>query len=349
MYDLIDAQRKIAPEALSLIERRYLVLKEIRSSKIAGRRMLANKLDLTERTIRNDIEFLKDEHLIDVNPMGMTITDIGIEILDTLTSYIIQITGLSSMQKLLASQLGIKQVFIAPTSCKKSSHALEDLGRVASKYFLDQVQEDGIIGLTGGYTLKFFAEQMSEKNYPDLYIVPARGGVGEILEIQSNTIVAELANKLKAHYKLLQIPDNIDKDIMESIFTDPGIKSTYEYIKKMDMLVFGIGNVESLAERRHMDAKEISQLKEKGAVAESFGHYFDINGKIVHETSTVGISLAEYAKMENILAIAGGENKAEAILSISKINKNLVLVIDEDAAKKIVEILNMNILEGKND
>ena len=349
MYDLIDAQRKVAPEALSLIERRYLVLKQIHSSKIAGRRMLATKLGLTERTIRNDVDFLKEENLIEVNPMGMSITNLGIEILDTLTSYIIQITGLSAMQSMLASQLGIKQVFIAPTSCKRNTHALEELGRAAAKYFLEKVNQQSIVGLTGGYTLKVFAEQMSEKNYPNMYIVPARGGVGEILEIQSNTIVAELAKKLNAHYKLLQIPDNIDKDIMESIFADPAIKSTYEYIKKIDMFVFGIGNVESLAERRNMHQGELAKLQERGAVAESFGHYFDIQGNIVHETSTVGISLAEYKKMENILAIAGGENKAEAILSISKINKNLVLVMDEDAAKMIMEILNINILEEKND
>ena len=319
MYDIIDAQRKIAPEALSLIERRYALLKEVHSSKIAGRRMLALRLDLTERTIRNDVEFLKEEQLIEVNPMGISITDLGIDILDALTNYITQITGLSELQLLLENRLGIQRVLIAPTSCEKNMHALEELGRAATKYFLEQVEADSVVGITGGYTLK------------------------------SNTIVAELARKLHAHYKLLQIPDNIDKDIMESIFADPGIKSTYEYIKKMDMLVFGIGNVENLAKRRNMAPEELLQLRERGAVAESFGHYFDIDGNIVHETSTVGISLAEYKKMENILAIAGGKSKAEAILSISKINKNLALVMDEDAANELIILLNKNTLEGKND
>lgn len=341
MYDLIDAQRKIAPEALEIIERRYLVLKEIYFNRFAGRRMLASKLNLTERTIRNDVEFLKTENLVDIHPMGMEITPLGIETLDTLDGYITQIKGLSAMQKILEENLGIQEVIVAHTSCKASEHALSDLGRVAGKLFLEKVQENNVVGLTGGYTLKAFAEQMPEKNFSQMYIIPARGGVGEILEIQSNTIVAELAKKLHANYKLLQIPDNLDRDIMESIFADPGIKSTYDYIKKMDLLVFGIGNVESLAQRRNLKPEELSKLASRSAVAESFGYYFDIEGNIVHETSTVGISLEEYKKMDKIIAIAGGESKAEAILSISKINKNLALVMDEDAAKKIMDLLNI--------
>lgn len=343
MFNLIDAQRKIAPEAVLLIDRRYTVLKEIYFSKTVGRRLLANKLDLSERIVRNEIDFLKAENLVAINPLGITITDLGIEILEALDEYVGQIRGLSSMELLLEEAMDIKKVLIAPASCSGSNYALKELGKLAAKYFMDNIEENSIVGLTGGYTLRAFADQVPKKSMPNLNVVPARGGVGEILEIQSNTIVSKLAKKLDAPYKILQVPDDIDEDIMARISMDAGIKAVYEYIKKIDTLVFGIGNAEDLSKRRNISTDLWMMLREKGAVAESFGYYFDIDGNTVYETGTVGIKLDEYKKMKNIIAVAGGSNKAEAILSISKINKNLVLVMDEDAAYKIMYILKINI------
>ena len=66
---------------------------------------------------------------------------------------------------------------------------------------------------------------------------------------------------------------------------------------------------------------------------------FDINGNIVHETGTVGIKLEQYKNLQNVIGIAGGKNKAKAILSIAKINKNLVLITDESAAYGILDLL----------
>lgn len=346
MYYLIDAQRKIAPEALEMIDKRYTILKEVYFSKVIGRRLLAGKLNLSERVIRNEIDFMKEENLVEIQPLGISITDLGIEILDALEGYIAEIRGLAWMAEALKEELGIKEVMIAPVSLSQSPYALDELGQMASKYFFTQLKGKEVIGLTGGYTLKAFAEQMPQRNYPEMLIVPARGGLGEILEIQSNTIVSNLARKLNASYKLLQIPDNIDEGLMEHIFADPGIKSTYDQIKNMDLLVFGIGNAKDLSKRRNTPKEEWTNLEAKGAVAESFGYYFDIHGQIVYETGTVGIKLDQYKQMENIVAIAAGGHKADAILSISKINKNLVLIIDEDAAKEIVDKLKIKINGG---
>lgn len=339
MENLLDIQRKVVPEALVLLEKRYSILKEIYLTGIIGRRMLASRMNLSERIVRGEIEFLKDEGLVSIQPSGMEITDAGIQVVEQLGDYIVQIRGLSNLQDLLQAKLGIKKVIIAPTSIETNANALKEMGKDAAKYFVQHVDKSAIVGITGGYTMYEFSEQMPKKDFEDMLIVPARGGLGEILEIQSNTIVAHLASRLSANYKLLHIPDNIDKDLMDHIYNDPQIKATYEYIKNIDFLVFGIGNAEDMSIRRHTPSQQWDELKRKGAVSESFGYYFDIHGEIVYETGTVGIKLDQYKKMENIIGIAGGKNKSDAIMSISKINKNLVLVTDESAANGILEKL----------
>lgn len=184
-----------------------------------------------------------------------------------------------------------------------------------------------------------FSEQMQKREFPDMTIVPARGGLGEVLEIQSNNIVANLAGKLMARYELLHIPDNINKDIMSYMYSDPQIKSVVDDIQKIDYLVFGIGNAQDMARRRRTSDDQWQEIKRKGAVSESFGHYFDISGEIVYETGTVGIKLEQYKNLKSIIGVAGGRNKAEAILSISKINSNLVLITDESAAFRLMDLL----------
>lgn len=340
MKTLLDLQRKIAPEALVLLEKRYSILKEIYLSGIVGRRMLAHKMNLSERIVRSEVDFLKEEGLLKIHSSGMEITPLGSEIIDSLAPYISQIRGLSLMQELLKEKLGIKEVIIAPTSVEINKNALKDLGKEAGKYFLKHITPDAIVGLTGGYTMYEFSQQMPKKDFPNMYIVPARGGLGEVLEIQANTIVAHLASRLNAKYKLLQIPDSINKEIIEHFYNDPQIKSVYEYIERLDFLIFGIGNAQDMSIRRNIPSERWEDLQKAGAVSESFGHYFDINGEIVFETGTVGIKLEQYKKMQHIIGIAGGKNKAEAILSISKINPNLVLVTDESAAYSILDRLN---------
>lgn len=339
MEKILEIQQKIVPEALTLLERRYSILNELNVSGVLGRRLLASRLNLSERNIRTEIDFLKEAGFLKVTSVGMEITETGILLLDQLKELINFIRGSNALGYSLKEKLGIKEVIIVSDFLDNSDNSLKALAKEATKYFLQKLKKDYIVGVTGGYTMSEFANQMPSKNFSDVMVVPARGGLGEVLEIQANTIASTLASKLGAHYKLLQLYDGIGKDIIESVYNDPQIKMTYDYINKIDFLVFGIGNAEEMAKRRNIPKDIWERIKQSGAVSEAFGYYFDTNGEIVYETSTVGIKLEQYKKLTNIIGIAGGKIKADAILAISKINRNLVLVTDEEVANSILEKL----------
>ncbi len=81
---------------------------------------------------------------------------------------------------------------------------------------------------------------------------PARGGLGKDVETQSNSIAAKLAKKLDGNYKLLHIPDNIDKVALDAVLSVADIRETLESIDNMDVLVFGMGRADIMAERRQL-------------------------------------------------------------------------------------------------
>ncbi|MCG4583880.1 sugar-binding domain-containing protein, partial [Anaerosalibacter bizertensis] len=185
------------------------------------------------------------------------------------------------------------------------------------------------------------AEEMPKgKVANDILVLPARGGLGKDVETQANSIAANLAKKLDGNYRLLHVPDNIEQEAINALLKVSEVKEFVDIIKKLDILVFGIGRADVMAERRKVSEETIEELIDRGAVAEAFGHYFDTNGNRVWESITVGLSLVDFKKVNNVIGVAGGEKKAEAIISISSIREDMILVTDEGAARKILKLVN---------
>ncbi len=170
----------------------------------------------------------------------------------------------------------------------------------------------------------------------ELMILPARGGLGRKSDYQANTLVEKLAEKLKCQYKLLYTPDWISNEAKDTLLREPEIKEIVSRLENLDILLFGIARADIMAKRRQLDDQSIMDLVEKEAVAEAFGYYFDKEGNIVHEITTIGVELEKLNKVKELIAVAGGVDKAEAIAAVCKINRNLVLVTDEEVAKKIL-------------
>lgn len=338
--DLIEIQKKIVPEMIDLIEKRYDILKYIYYNQPIGRRSLSNQLNMTERIIRTEINSLRDNNLLEIESMGMYVTDEGKIVIEELEEIMNEIKGISKLEKKLERLLKIEEVIIISNDSDMNSLVLKDMGKIASEYLREMIKSDDIIGITGGSTMESVANEMSGKAIKgNILVTPARGGLGEDLETQSNSIAANLAQKIGARYKLLHVPDNLDKDTLETVIQIPVIKDVIETIEKMDILLFGIGRADEMAERRNLIEKKIEELEDEGAVSEAFGHYFDIDGKEVWESPTVGMSIDTYKNIPKVIAVAGGNKKAEAIISISSLRKNITLITDEGAAREIIKLV----------
>ena len=61
---LVDLQRLVIPEISTLIELRYNILSTVKSEAPIGRRNLAYVLDMSERQVRNEIDFLQEQKLV---------------------------------------------------------------------------------------------------------------------------------------------------------------------------------------------------------------------------------------------------------------------------------------------
>lgn len=340
MNDILEVQKKVIPEMIELLEKRYNILRSIYFSQPVGRRTLANSLELGERVIRTETTILRESRLIDIDSSGMKLTDEGLDILNNLQEFMHDVKGLSDLEKQISKKLDIKKVIIVPGSYDEDKCVVKDIGKVASLFIKKQIFEGCLTGITGGTTMYEVVEALQSTDLNKSFlVVPARGGVGANLEIQANNIAATFAKKLGGEYKLLQAPDNINKEAFDSLIKVPEIQELVDIIKKLDILMFGIGRADKMAKRRNLSEDQFKELEKGHAVAEAFGYYFDINANIVRESKTIGLQLEDFKKLKLAVGVACGEEKADAMMAISRLKKELVLIMDEGAAKALLDKL----------
>jgi len=332
--------RKIAPELIALIEERYDILRHIQYAEPVGRRALALILGKGERFIRAQVEFLKNAGLVDFSPMGMSLTLEGKVMQSDLAEYIKVLHGLTMLESELSEKLGIKQVIIIPGDSEADNMVLRELGR-ATANVLDRYLTDNnmIVAVSGGTVMATVAEAVTFSR-PNITVVPARGGLGEQVEYQANTIAATMATKLGGKYRMLHVPDGVSEEMMGALLIDNStLVSVVDMIKRANVLIHGIGQAREMAIRRGGDDNFVTALMNSGAVGEALGHYCTLTGKNSYITSSVGLQLDSLADIGLVIAVAGGRKKAEAIVAVTSAGGQDVLITDESAARAIQSII----------
>ena len=251
MDSIINLQKKIVPELTNLLVQRYQILRQVSHEHPIGRRALAARLGLSERVLRAQVDFLKGCGLLVFSSSGMTVTEEGMDILKELADYVRKLQGLNSLEQLLCAKLNIGSVVIIPGDSDQEEVVKREIGRAAAR-ILSRLLSDGkkhIVAVSGGTTMAALAANISG-SHPQTVVVPARGGLGDNVELQANTIATVLAQRMGASYRQLYVPDSVSEEILNSILAeDTGVKAVVDIIKQADILVHGVGQAAVMARR----------------------------------------------------------------------------------------------------
>ncbi len=301
--------------------------------------MLSTIVNLSERVVRSETNLLKAQGLIDIKSSGMYITEEGNEVFIGLKAFMKELSGLNFIEEELKKLLKVREVIVINGNVAEDSTLYTELGRVAANYLKSIIKDDIIISLTGGRTVKEVIYNFTPMTkYKNIKVLPGRGGMGKETEIQSNTLVEILANKLDGTYELLHIPDNISSDSFKALIKESGIKETFGHIEKSNVLIHGIGLAKEMCDKRSLCKDVKDRILELGAIGEAYGHYFNSKGEVVYSMPSIGITKDRIESIPNVIAVAVGIEKAEAIMAIQMGKVNSTLVTDEATAKEILKL-----------
>ncbi|EST11576.1 sugar-binding transcriptional regulator [Sporolactobacillus laevolacticus] len=339
MEHLLDLQKRLIPDVLDIMSSRYRILQSLHFLQPIGRRSLSSHLGMTERVLRGEVTFLSQQGLIQMASSGMYLTENGEAIVKALGTVMKNISGLKNMEKQLEEVLGVSKVVIVSGDSDQYATVKNEMGLACVKEIERALGENNIIAVTGGSTLAAVAEMMRplRKAHQDLLFVSARGGLGEKVENQANTICAKMAEKAEGRYHLLHVPDQLSDESYHSLMEEPSIHRVMQHIRRATIIVHGIGDAKTMAVRRHSGEEFLRRVDTEHAVAEAFGYFFDQTGRVIHKVQTIGLQWEDLFGARSVIAVAGGKSKAEAIQAYFKKGPDSVLITDEGAAQKILK------------
>ena len=131
-----------------------------------------------------------------------------------------QLVGIHDVENQLAHVLGVDHVMIVSGNCDTQPKILDEMGALVNQT-LNALLPDGrnVVAVMGGNTMGHVATALSRRlgQNRQLMFVPARGGIGERVDIQANTICAEMARSTGGEHRALYLPDNVSADVYEPL------------------------------------------------------------------------------------------------------------------------------------
>jgi central glycolytic genes regulator len=339
MNDLIRIQKDLLPDLLEVMRKRYEILRHIHLMQPVGRRSLTSVLDMTERVLRAEVDFLRGQGLIQVDPIGMSLSERGRDLLFAMEGWVKEIFGLAELEQQLIKQLAVDQVIVVPGDSDQSEWVKKEIGRFGAQMLKQTAQPGQVVAVAGGTTVLAVAEMMTpSKSLRSTLFIPTRGGLGEKVELEANYIASLLAKHSGGSYRLMHVPDQLSDETYRTIIHEPHIQAMLKILHRTRVVLHGVGEAKQMAMRRNAPPALLESLEKHGAVGEAFGFYFNRHGEIVSRFRTVGLQYDDLKKVELKIAVAGGASKAEAIRAVCSHASRQVLITDEAAARQIVQL-----------
>lgn len=341
MLDELKIIESIAPDIFQTVQERYRILQNIYWMQPVGRRVLADTLDTTERILRTETDLLKKLELIDTSKSGMKLTTKGERIYHQLGHLTDQLFGMDRLERALANHFGISRCLITPGNSDQQEKVIDELGYLLWDSLNQQLPNGrNVIAVMGGTTMAKVAEKVSnlETSHRHNLFVPARGGIGESVKVQANSVSAMMAMQSRGDYRSLYVPEQLSSTTYDSLLQEPSILEVLNLISEANCVIHSIGRAIHMAARRKMTEEDLVMLKQKNVVAESFGYFFNENGEVVYRIPRIGLDLKDILNIPYVFAVAGGRSKAKAIHAYMKnAPKQTWLITDEAAANAILK------------
>ncbi|WP_265459022.1 sugar-binding transcriptional regulator [Enterococcus sp. HY326] len=341
MLDDLKLIEAVAPEMIKLLQERVQVLRAIYWQQPIGRRSLADNLGMTERVLRTETDELKELELIHSSKSGMSLTKKGQKVFRQLEKLMNNLKGMDQLEQQIAKQFSIERCLILEGDSDLHEEIISEFGSALSDVLnVNLPIGENIIAVMGGTTMAKVAQHLKnlETSQRHNIFVPARGGIGEALSVQANSVSAVMAANSGGEHRALYVPEQLSRQTYESLLQEPSIHGVLGLISQANCVIHSIGRALHMAARRKMSEAELVMLRQKHAVAESFGYFFNENGEVVYKVSRVGIQLRDLEKVPLIYAIAGGKSKGKAIRAyLENAPQQTWLITDEAAANEILK------------
>ncbi len=252
----------------------------------------------------------------------------------------------SEYSEKLKKALGLKHSIVISGQLAEVSIARRNLALAAANYLYEVVQPGDIIGIGWGRTLYEIAESIEPQAHRNVLFVPMLGGIGQINpSLQVHSIIKKISDAFGGQWMQYYVPGILDsKALREELLQTAIVQDMQQLWKKMNKAVVGIGESPASSEiifQDNVDDTEKRWLVEQGAVGDICMNFFDRDGKPASyiKQGIMSIELQDLARIPEVIAVATGEQKVNAIIGASRAKYVNTLITDEFTAMRVLDNL----------
>ncbi len=246
------------------------------------------------------------------------------------------------LENRLATRFGLDICEVAP-DLDEAGIPFRALAMAAAGFLRREIDrgEAQVIGLGHGRTLAATVQQLPRLDAPKLRFVSLFGGLTRNYSANPHDVMHRIAEKTGARAYVLPVPFFANTaDDREVLLAQRGVAEVFELAASAELKLTGIGTVDDNAQlvtSGMIEPKEAHAIHSGGGVGELLGHFFDAQGRVLQTALTARtLTVAFTPDKGQIVAVAGGADKVQAIKAVL-ISRHLKgLITDERTAKALL-------------
>lgn len=259
-------------------------------------------------------------------------------------------TACIELENILIEKFNINSCMVVPDlieDCENTDRDYTAIGAAGARFLQTCLENKATksIGIGKGRTLTSAVKQLGRIERKDVETYSIAGSLYRSFAANPYDVVLQLSRHIGGRGYFLPVPYIASNEAEKIQFL--GQKFVQEMLDKAqnsDLFVIGIGALNKgshVVSTGMISESERQQLRHAGAVSDLLGSFVDIEGKLVDApVNKLKLGL-DYKDLKNkkVLALAGGKDKAEAILAALRAGVITDLITDEEAAKNIAIML----------
>lgn len=253
----------------------------------------------------------------------------------------------AGLEQGLREHFNLSEAIVVECSEERDGAIMSRIGEGAAHFLEATLQPDETIGVSSWSEtiLKMVDNIHPMKGNKAKYVVQTLGGMGDpSVQTHATQLTTRLAKLTGAEPRLLTAPGVAQsREAKLVLVSDPYVRETMDLFGRITLAIVGIGSTEPsrmLARSGNVfTSHELSDVVEAGAVGDMSLRFFDADGQPVLtplDDRVIGMRLEELAKVDRVLALAGGPAKAEAIQSALNTGVIDILVTDKFTARRLL-------------
>jgi DNA-binding transcriptional regulator LsrR (DeoR family) len=253
-----------------------------------------------------------------------------------------EVAGCVALEEALKARFGLSACIVAPSLAEASP--LRAIGIAAARMLTGVLERraPAVIGIGHGRTLSMAVDQLPALDARGFRFVSLLGGLTRSFAANPYDVIHRLTARTGAEGFLVPAPlfANTPED-QRTLMAQTGLAEIGKLWREAEICLLGVGAVDpqgSIAQANVFDPEDkLSAIRAEGARAEVLGQFLDAEGRRLptrYDGRLIAADLFDLRGRE-VIAVAGGEEKAAALDACLRSGVFTGLITDEATARRL--------------